>query len=109
MRPVQKLRVLLEQHGIYREAISLMRQIAEAVQRFEEGHYYQIRFRDGSTSYMWVQGQLANGAHRAIVSEFGGKPAFKSTNYLTPGQWDEITEADIPPRVLTRMQAKAAG
>jgi hypothetical protein len=106
MRPIRRLRALLETHGIYRETIGLMRQIAEAVRSFEEGHYYRLKFQDGTVSYMLVGEALKNGAYKALVSDFGRPPVSKTTNYLTPAQWDEITETDLPPKLLTRFQAK---
>jgi hypothetical protein len=109
MRPIQLLRRLLESHGIYDEAIKLMRQcVTESVIRFEEGHYYKTVFRDGETIYLLAGPSLRGGGNRAIkIEDYRPIATSYTTTFLTPTQWDEINEQDVPPKLLAKVKAKA--
>lgn len=109
MRPIHLLRRLLESHGIYYEAIQLMRQcVTESVRYFEEGRYYKQAFQNGEAIYLLVGPKQRGGGNRAIkIEDFRRIAASYTTTYLSPAQWNEISERDVPPKLLAKMKAKA--
>lgn len=76
---------------------------------FTEGRFYRLSLSDGESAYMLIGASLKNGAHKAVkIESYYPKAAHYSTTNLTPSRWQEVSETDVPAKLLARILAKAA-